>query len=256
MKITILGSGSAYGSPMCFNSWGKEQDIHNSKNLRTRPSILISDAGKNILVDMGPDFREQINKNNIRDIDAVFITHGHYDHIACIPELWRVSTVLNKQIPVYCSEETMEELRRVYYYMFRNNNESGSQSIIWNTIEHNQKFNACGLDFNAFGVLHHKLHTTCFRLNNFAYIPDLQELPELAKKQLSNLDLLIIECNNGFEKSENGHSDIEQVLTYIKELSPKKTILTHLSVKVDYDKLTKVLPSNIELAFDGMEAEI
>ena len=80
MKVTILGSGSAYGTPMIFNTWGQSSP-QNSKNRRTRPSIFMDIDGKHILVDAGPDLRNQININNITDIDAVFFTHGHYDHI-------------------------------------------------------------------------------------------------------------------------------------------------------------------------------
>lgn len=256
MKITVLGSGSAYGSPMCFNRFGSNQNVHNPKNQRTRASIIIGEQGKNILIDMGPDFRSQINQNNIDNLDAVLISHGHYDHIAGVPELWRATEILDKQIPVYCSEETMSELKQSFRHMFKPNHEVDRQAIAWHKIEHNEKFYAAELEISAFGVPHHQLQTTCFRLHNFAYVPDLQDLPFEAKQQLQNLDLLMIECNNGFEKRENGHSDVEKILAWVAELEPKRTILTHLSAKIDYVQLKNALPANVEVAFDGMIIEI
>lgn len=256
MEIKILGSGSAYGSPICFNTWGDITNINNPKNIRTRPSILISDQGKNILVDMGPDFRTQINQNNITNIDALFLTHGHYDHVGGVPELWRVSSILRKHIPVFASQETLDEINKIFYYMFKANNESVNGSIEWNHIQLNNKFEVCGLEFTAFGVPHHNLTTTCFKYKNFAYVPDLQNLTDEAKQHMQNLDLLIIECNNGLKKLNNGHSDFEQVMAWIDELKPKNAILSHLSVKVDYEELSKLIPDNVSLAFDGMTIQI
>lgn len=252
MKITILGSGSAYGSPMCFNSWGKDQDINEPKNMRLRPSLLLCDQGKDILVDMGPDFRTQMNQNNIRNLDAVFITHGHYDHMIGLPELWRASTLLGKPITVYASQETMQEIKSVFAYMFETRNDDPNSRVIWCEFKHRELLNIQGLELQTFGVPHHHLHTSCFRYQNFAYVPDFQELPQEAKSHLLGLDLLVMECNNGFEKRNNGHSDLDDVLAYIAALKPKKAILTHLSARVDYAKLKQALPKSVDVAYDGM----
>lgn len=253
MKITILGSGAVYGSPMCFNEWGDIKNISSPKNTRTRSSVLLEVEGKSILVDMGPDFRNQINTNNIKNIDAVFISHGHYDHISSLPEIQRVAHVLNKNIPVYCSLETLEEIRQSFPYMFKTRSENGSDKISWNVVEHGKTFSVLGIQFLAFGVPHGRIETTCFRYKNFAYVLDLEDLPGHSRKHLNNLDLLIIECNNGEDVvSRNHHSNLFQVKDWCEELKPKRVVLTHLSTRVDYDILSPKLPINFSLAYDGM----
>lgn len=131
MIIKILGSGSAYGLPMCFNHWGEIKDRTHPYNQRSRFSVYLEDNGHKILIDMGPEFRLQTLANNITDIDGVFLTHGHYDHIAGVPELFRAAALLGKQINVYAAEETLAELKRCYGYMFGTYQENGKDRIRW-----------------------------------------------------------------------------------------------------------------------------
>ena len=129
MLIKILGSGSAYGTPMCFNNWGDIVNKESPHNLRSRFSIYLEDDGHKMLVDMGPEFRLQTIENKITDIDGVFLTHGHYDHIAGVPELFRAAALLNKQLNIYTSEETLQEVKNCYAYMFGNFHEAGKEKI-------------------------------------------------------------------------------------------------------------------------------
>lgn len=255
MKITILGSGSAYGVPMIFNIWGNA-DSSNPQNHRTRASILLEDKGKSVLIDCGPDFREQINKNNVKNIDAVFITHGHYDHIAGIPELPRASKILGHGIDVCATRETMQGLKQSYGYLFKDKAEAepDSKSIWWRVLPENGEFSACGLLFQTFQVPHHHIFSSVFRYQNFAYITDWQNMPAENLPMLQNLDVLLVECNNGYEKAENGHSDMNNVKKLIADICPKKTILSHISARVD-DKLFKK-ERELELAYDGMVIEL
>ena len=118
MKVTVLGSGSAYGCPMVFNSW-RNADPSDERNRRSRPSVCLEVAGKTLIIDVGPDFREQINHNRITNIDAVLLTHPHYDHISSLPELIRASALLGHNIPIFANAETMADLRVSYAFMFR-----------------------------------------------------------------------------------------------------------------------------------------
>ena len=257
MKITILGSGSAYGVPMIFNTYGKASPA-NPKNIRTRPSIFLEIEGKNILIDASPELRLQINQNNIKNIDYVFLTHGHYDHIGGIPELPRASKILNHPISVYASTETMEELKKTYHYLFNPHAEAepDSQNIIWNTIPNVGNFKVDDLEFFTFQVPHHNLHPSSFRYKNFAYITDWEYLSGDSLKNLFGLELLIIECNNGLEEEQNGHGNIHQIKELCQQISPKQVILTHLSTRVDYDELSHHLLDDIKLAYDGLVLEI
>lgn len=253
MRITILGSGSAYGVPMIFNTWGNADRV-NPENRRTRASILIEDKGKSVLVDCGPDFREQINKNNIRNIDAVLITHCHYDHIAGIPELPRATKLLGHGIEVYAAKNTMLGLKESYGYLFTGQSEAepDSQKIEWKVLPDFGRFTVCGLEMETTLMPHHHICSSAFRYQDFAYVTDWQELPPQAETMLQNLKLLLVECNNGLEKAENGHSDIDNIRKIISGVTPERTILTHISARVDDKNLRK----EFELACDGMVLEI
>ncbi len=253
MRITVLGSGSAYGVPMIFNTWGNA-DMSNPENCRTRASILLQDKGKSILIDCGPDFREQINKNNVKNIDAVLITHCHYDHIAGIPELPRATKLLNHSIEVYAARNTMQGLKENYGYLFAGQAEAepDSKKIEWKTLPDWGSFTVCGLKMETALFPHHHIYSSAFRYKDFAYVTDWQEMPTQAKSMLQNLKLLLIECNNGYEKAANGHSDIDNIKKIIADVSPERTILTHISARVD----DKALRKEFETAYDGMVLEI
>lgn len=257
MKITILGSGSAYGLPMIFNTWGNANP-NNPKNRRSRASLLLEENGKSILVDAGPDLRYQLNDNNVTNIDSVFITHGHYDHIAGIPELPRATKLLGHDIEIYAASGTMAELKQCYGYLFKEKTEAepDSKSLIWKTLPDNGNFTVSGLEFKTLIFPHHHIYSSAFRYKNFAYLTDWQDFAEGCNTFLSNLDLLIVECNNGLEPQANGHSDIYKIREIQERFAPQHIVLSHLSARIDSDKFAENIPQNSELAYDGMELSI
>lgn len=253
MKITVLGSGSAYGTPMIFNQW-REANPENPKNRRSRASIIIEEAGKSILVDAGPDLRMQINAAKIQNVDAVFLTHGHYDHIAGIPELPRAAKILGHGIDIFGSNETLSEVKSSFGYLFKEkaDAEPDNKKLNWNVLPDLGKFDCCGLTFGTFQVPHHRLHCSAFRCKDFAYVTDWEEIAEEGYKVLLGIKYLFIECNNGLSFEKNGHSNLENVKRAVDRINPEKVVLTHLSGRVDYDLFSASLPDERwSLAYDG-----
>ena len=253
MKITVLGSGSAFGVPMLFNTW-KGVNPTNPKNERTRASLLLEENDCSILIDAGPELRIQTNRFNVKNIDAVLITHAHYDHIGGIPELPRATKILEHGIDIYATKETMAGIKDNYGYLFKEkaDAEPDSKSLRWALLPECGNFNVAGLNFETLTFAHHKIFSSGFRYKNFAYVTDWQALPEGSDKFFSNLDLLIIECNNGNVPEENGHADLFKIKEIKEKFNPKHIVLSHLSWRIDYDSFAKLLPPDCELSYDGM----
>ncbi len=250
MKIVVLGSGSAYGCPMAFNQWrGLSSD--NPKHYRSRASIYFEFEGRKFIIDAGPEFRMQVNQAGLTDVDAVFLTHGHYDHIASVPELPRVSKMLGHPVEVWSSEETEQELRTCFGFLF-NGGEPEGVGLRWMRLPNGGAFSCCGVDFQTFQVPHHRLHCSAFRCQDFAYVTDWENMPEEGVAALQGIKLLIIECNNGLDYEKNGHSNLENVKRVVEKIKPERVVLTHLSTRVDYNEIKKHMPVYFEPAYDGM----
>lgn len=254
-KITILGSGSAYGCPMCFNDW-RLANPDNPRNRRSRASALIELDNCKLIVDCGPDFRNQINDNNVTDLDAVFLSHPHYDHTGGVTELVRCASLLGHPIEIFANPQTMEDLKTTQAHLFKKHSEEDTSALKWQQLDYTQEFEVKGHKFSTFVVPHRQLKTSCLRYQNFAYVPDLHNLPKEAQNHMKGLELLIIECNNGIIPEDNGHSDVHKIMEWVNELKPARTILTHLSARVDYDELSAIMPQGMELAYDGMVIEL
>lgn len=254
MKITVLGSGGAYGTPKALNRYNNIVDLNNKKNLRTRSSLFIEDDGSSFMVDCGPDFRMQTLRNNITDINDIFISHAHTDHIMGIWELTDIASKLKKEINIYSEKEVLDTIKSRFPFIFEDGfHEIGVGRLTLHEITPYERFKMQHSGFELLPLIftHKAINSYGFKYKNFVFTPDLNEIPVESKKYLYNLDLWIIENNNLVPKL-NGHSHIEQNLERIKEYKPKKVILNHLSENIDYESVSKMLPENVELAYDGM----
>ena len=181
MKITILGSGSSGGVPLIGNYWG-ECDPNNSKNFRTRVSVLVTlKNDNNILIDTSPDLRMQSINNNIKKIDAVLWTHAHADHANGIDDLRQFLWTRKEQLPVFASKDTINALKRRFDYVFSQNNSYFKPPLKVNTIDEG-KFNICSTEAYAFNQLHGKEFTYGYKIGNFVYSTDVKEFPKTSEK--------------------------------------------------------------------------
>jgi len=255
VKITILGCGAAGGVPALGAGWGR-CDPANPKNRRLRPSVLIQEQGKTLLVDTSPDLREQLLSADIRHLDAVLYSHAHADHLHGIDDLREINRAMRAPIPVFATAQTLQEIDRRFDYVFTPLDLDTSTIykpwLIANPIE--EEFAAAGIEVTAFDQDHGYSRTTGFRIGKFAYSTDVLELPEESMAKLHGLDLWIVGCL--VDKPHNTHADIDKALRWNDILKPKRLVITHMSAVLDYAALAARLPPGIEPAYDGMVIEI
>lgn len=252
-SITFMGTGSSIGTPalgctcpVCRSG--------NSKNNRTRPGICISWNGRNVLVDVTPDFRAQALKNKISHFDAVLLTHAHADHILGLDDLRIVTEFSQTTIPVYGSRTTLEGVGYFFDYLFQQKIwRSGLPRLNKMEIE-SERISLFDLDIEAIEVFHDTLPVTGYRFGDVAYVTDFSQIPKMSLEKLKNLKLLIISAIRRAPHPK--HLALDEVVAKIQELSPRKALLTHLSHELEHEELIKMLPENISPAYDGMVINI
>ena len=253
MKLTFLGTGTSTGVPSiacdcetCLSD--------NPKDKRLRVSIIIEHDGKTILVDTSADFRQQALRAKIKKLDAVLITHCHVDHIFGLDDI-RPLNFRYGAMGIYADENAWKDLRRVFQYIFKPTHFGGGlPQLIPHIIEKNAAF--CfgeNLTVTPLEVIHGKLPVLAYRFNDFAYATDLNFISEESMNGLQDLDVLVLDCVR--IKPHATHLGLYEALEYIERLKPKRAFLTHLNHDVLYDRDSKLLPDNVQFAFDELVVE-
>lgn len=251
MKVTILGCGAAGGVPMISTGWGR-CDPNNPKNRRRRPSILVEEADKRILIDTSPDLREQLLASETSHLDAVLYTHSHADHLNGIDDLREVNRAMKAPIPVYGSDETLADIALRFDYVFRpldlTKDTIYKPWLIPNAVE--GPFTAAGIEVISFDQDHGYSRTTGYRIGDMAYSTDVTELPEASMEQLGGLDLWIVGCLLDIPHATHAH--VDKALAWRERLKPRHMVITHMSPRLDYQTLANSLPKGVEPGYDGM----
>ena len=256
MKITMLGCGTSVGVPsLGILGWGK-CNPDNPKNRRQRSSVLVQENGYNILIDAGPDIRNQLLDAKIEKIDAVLITHTHSDHVSGLAELRPFFFGKREIIPIFSNKNSISIISSRYDFLFDKQPSSPSYytpPMSLNEIkEGNIKF--FGFDLDIFNQGHGSIDSLGFKFNNkFAYSTDVVYMPEKNFKLLEDLDLWIVEGLRDDPHEAHAHFDL--TFEWISRVAPKKSILTHLG-HVDYDYVLSICPKNVYPGYDGMTFEL
>jgi phosphoribosyl 1,2-cyclic phosphate phosphodiesterase len=252
-EVIFLGTGASTGVPViacrCKTCTSKSRF-----NTRLRPSILIKFKGKNILVDVGPDIRQQALKYEINTLDALIITHVHYDHIAGIDDLRIYNRKQEKNIDCYLLEETYKELKERYDYIFKRNDEGHTQSAKFDfhvLSDQKKVFKFDDIIFNYFSFFQDHKKVLGIRLGNFAYVTDIKTYNETIFNELKNLDVLVLSCLK--KKTSDVHFNLKEVIDFSKKVNPKITYLTHLAHEVEHNSFLTKDAKNIKLAYDGLK---
>ncbi len=260
-KITFLGTGTSQGIPMigCSCHVCKSAD---PKDSRLRSSALVEVDGFRILIDCGPDFRQQMLRENISDLDAVILTHQHKDHTGGLDDIRAFNYFRKGAFPIYAEKNVQDSLKMEYSYAFAEQKYPGVPEYALHTIDENPftitKTLPCGtiesLEITPIRVFHYKLPILGFRFGKMAYITDGSSIPAGEFNKLQGLDLLII---NTIRKEKHiSHFSLSEALEIIEKAAAPRNRLTHLSHQIGtHQELLQILPPNVQPAYDGLQLE-
>jgi phosphoribosyl 1,2-cyclic phosphate phosphodiesterase len=260
LKITILGCGSSGGVPRVGIGWG-ECDPNEPRNRRRRCALLVErfspEGGRTaVLIDAGPDLREQLLSVNCHHLDAVLLTHDHADHVHGIDDLRGIVLKNRKRLAVYMDMRTSTAVLKRFGYAFYASEHSDYPPIFTHhdiVSRAHLSINGEGgtIDFLPFDVHHGQNDALGFRIADIAYTPDLHDIPQESFAALEDLDCWIVDALR-YQKHVS-HFNLEDALLWIDRLKPHQAILTNLHLDMDYNRLCAILPESIRPAYDGLE---
>ncbi len=250
MIITFLGTGTSQGVPVI----GCECQVCTSedpKDKRLRSSVHILANGLSIVIDTGPDFRQQMLRENIKELDAVLFTHHHKDHVAGMDDIRSYNFLLRKAIPVYANPTTREQLVKEFEYVFEPNGYGGGPKIYINEIDGGPFFLE-DLEITPVEVLHDKLLVYGFKIGDFTYITDANFIPDTELDKIHGSKFLVL---NALQKEPHpSHFTLKEALEQIQKINPTQAYLTHISHKMGrHREVSEMLPDNVHLAYDGLK---
>lgn len=252
MQLTFLGTGTSTGVPMI----GCNCEVCRSfdeRDHRFRCSALIAVDNKNILIDAGPDFRQQILAAGAPELSALLITHTHYDHTGGIDDL-RPYCYPNG-FNIYAQAEDIEDLRMKVPYCFADKPYPGAPVLNPIAIEPLKTFAIDGVEIMPLPVKHYLLDIIGFRIGGLAYITDAKEVPDTTINEIKGIDTLVINALR--HKEHVSHINLNQALEIIGKVKPRIAYLTHISHDMGlYANIAPMLPSNVNIATDGLNIEI
>jgi phosphoribosyl 1,2-cyclic phosphate phosphodiesterase len=256
-RVTILGCGHSGGTPLIGNEWGA-CDPAEPRNRRSRPSIYVQHGEKGLVIDTGPDFRNQINLNNIKKIDAVLYTHYHMDHTLGIDDLrvWCLRRGL--KMPIYGTSETFAEMRENYRYQFEQKSEfypTVFQPHELSPADLYAPLHLAGIPLTIFEQDHKTCTSLGIRIGNFAYSTDLVDLGMRSIDVLRGIDTWVLDCAR-YSEPATVHGNLDMVFRLNRAVGAKMVYLTHMPPTMDYRTLLSELPDGYAPAYDGLQIDV
>ncbi|MEO6883553.1 MAG: MBL fold metallo-hydrolase [Bacteroidia bacterium] len=253
MKITFLGTGTSQGVPLigCSCEVCSSTDAHDK---RLRSSILIESQKKVFVIDTGPDFRQQMLRENVQQLDAVIFTHEHKDHLAGFDDIRAFNYLTKKPVEVYANQNVVNAIKREFPYIFEKIKYPGVPEINLHLIDE-KPFEIEGTTFIPIEVMHHKLPVLGFRVGDFTYITDANFISEEEKKKVFGSKVVVLNALR--RETHISHFTFDEAIALAKEFGAEKTYFTHISHQLGLHKnIETELPKNIHLAFDGLKIDL
>lgn len=254
MFLTFLGTGTSQGVPVvaCDCNVCRSSD---PKDKRLRSSVLIETEEKRIIIDCGPDFRQQMLRENLCSLDAILITHAHKDHIGGLDDVRAFNYILQRPADVYASKNVQKVIKKEFSYAFNEVKYPGVPEInlhlIWN-----RRFEISGISILPIKTLHFKDHYVFgFRIGDLTYITDTIDIPEKEMKKIEGSKIVIINALR--KKKHYSHFTLSEAVAILKRLKPQHGYLTHISHQMGcYEDVEIELPDFISQAYDGLKLEV
>ncbi len=253
MTVTFLGTGTSQGvpviachCPICTSADPRDQ--------RLRSSIMLSQNDRNVVIDTGPDFRQQMLRARVQRLDGVVFTHEHKDHIAGLDDIRAFNYFQREKMNVYCTEAVEIALKREFAYAFSDFKYPGIPEIELNRIS-NAPFDVAGMHLSPIEVIHMKMPVFGYRIGDFTYITDANYISESEKEKIKGSKILVL---NALRREKHpSHYALDEALALVDELQPEVAYFTHISHQLGlHEEVSKELPSHVHLAFDGLTLTI
>ncbi len=250
MTFTFLGTGTSQGVPII----GCNCEVCTSsdpRDNRLRTSLLVSHEGKNVVIDAGPDFRQQMLRAKVKSLEAVVLTHEHNDHIIGLDDVRPFNFLQNRHMPLFGTASVLAEVKQRFAYIFAENPYPGAPMIQPVEINNDEAFRVAGIPFQPIEVMHGGLPVTAFRIGDFAYITDMKTIADGEKLKLRGVKTLVV--NALHLDWHHSHLNLEEALAFIEIIQPEQAYLTHLSHRMGlHEERSKLLPKGVGLAWDGL----
>ena len=253
LKVTFLGTGTSQGipvigskHPVCLSS--------DPKDKRLRVSVMVEVDNLTIVIDCGPDFRQQMLSNNVDHLDGILFTHEHSDHTVGLDDI-RPFFFKQGDIPVFAHERVMKSLRQRFDYIFASENKYPGAPSVQEHIIQNEAFKLKNLTVVPVNVMHNRVQVYGFRIRDFAYITDAKTIEEEEVEKLKGVDVLVI---NALRKEpHHSHFNLEEALEFIQKVKPQRAYLTHISHVLGFhEEVQAELPKNVFLAYDNLKITV
>ena len=250
MKLTFLGTGTSCGVPV-IGCQCKVCQSADAKDKRTRCSALVETESTRILIDCGPDFRQQILPQPFRKIDGILITHSHYDHMGGMDDIRPYCQF--GAINVYADTIAKQSMLQMLPYCFAENRYPGVPAIGLHEIHPHQPVQIGDLEVMPIQVMHGKLPILGYRIVKLTYITDMKTIDDGELKYIEGTELLVVNALR-FDKPHHSHQLMDDAIAFARKVGAKKTLIIHVCHDVGlHEEVNRILPEGIQLAYDGQE---
>ena len=252
----ILGCGGSGGVPLIHNVWG-ECDPQDPKNRRTRCSAAVITNSTTVIIDTGPDFKYQFNREDLKTPHGIIYTHEHSDHVAGIDELRTLQRLTQKKFDVYADKTAMTEIQRRFHYMFEDRENGFYPSVCHShTVEYGDDYKIGNVQFSTYEMDHTTIPALGLRFGNLGYSVDFKTLDDSAIEALKGVDIWIADASGYHSDTNPVHANLEEIYRINTIIGAKEVYLTDMPPTMDYKTLINELPEGYKPAYDGLTLEI